>query len=470
MKSNYYPRDMKHYPFKGQLVSLILLTLFAILIISGCMTANLFEAAGKGKISDAWKHLKDGADINGRAPNSATPLIEAAYNGETEMVRFLLDQGADPEIANKKGVTPLLWAVDKNHLKTARLLLERGANPDCKSHIGLTPLIHAANAGRYDTVKLLLEFNADADIPNNYGLTPLFWAAQKGYTKIAEILIKHGADSDIRTTDGTTAAFAAVSNKNKKIITLLLESGADFSISSHKGITPLEIARKKKLGENLVRQIESNSRQRENNARIAWDNAVLEGTPESIKQFMTSYPNSRYFNEAKKKHEELIRLRKEKLEAEIYRKARPLSAEEIKKLLLAVKDECNPFEIDGLITGESNRQDQYQYKYSTPFPGGLTFHQYKKDLSLSGQKFSVTAYLSEIDSQIVKIIISRSRGDILFSEFVEGKTGKDVLLILDPLRTEIRELNDFRRMIINSDNIWKGEYLNDGSGNWRKSK
>jgi ankyrin repeat protein len=59
-----------------------------------------------------------------------TPLMFAAYHGQTFIVRMLLRAGADVNMLNGHKGTALICAVRENHLGIVRLLLEAGA--DCR--------------------------------------------------------------------------------------------------------------------------------------------------------------------------------------------------------------------------------------------------------------------------------------------------------------------------------------------------
>jgi len=49
--------------------------------------------------------LQHGADINARAPNLNTPLMQAARHGDEESVRLLLSRGADKTLLNDQGMS-----------------------------------------------------------------------------------------------------------------------------------------------------------------------------------------------------------------------------------------------------------------------------------------------------------------------------------------------------------------------------
>jgi ankyrin repeat protein len=66
--------------------------------------------------------------IDGRGDQ---PILHAARNGDTEVVRLLVEHGADVNFANDRGHTVLYCAGGHGHLDTLRLLLDHGA--DCEA-------------------------------------------------------------------------------------------------------------------------------------------------------------------------------------------------------------------------------------------------------------------------------------------------------------------------------------------------
>ena len=60
-----------------------------------------------GQIEAALALIQDGADVNSRNNDGATPLITAAFLCRTEIVQALLDHGADKNARNNAGATAL---------------------------------------------------------------------------------------------------------------------------------------------------------------------------------------------------------------------------------------------------------------------------------------------------------------------------------------------------------------------------
>ena len=186
----------------------------------------------------AWAGMNDAdlvAPAEGRreserseSSSASTPLLEAAFNSNTEMIKALLDAGADPNAAGADGQTPLMlvargtptwprrsccstrarmrrptesqrqqtalmWAAANSQGPMMReLLVERGADLDAKTATdlmtplvsaepraqprspgGMTALMFASREGCLDCVKAMVEKGASIDLPDPEGVTPL---------------------------------------------------------------------------------------------------------------------------------------------------------------------------------------------------------------------------------------------------------------------------------------------------------
>ena len=72
--------------------------------------------------------LTAGADINARDQHGQTALMNAATNGQAEVVRLLADRGADLNHRAKYGLTAVMLAVVRGHADVVRILVEAGAD------------------------------------------------------------------------------------------------------------------------------------------------------------------------------------------------------------------------------------------------------------------------------------------------------------------------------------------------------
>ncbi len=75
--------------------------------------------------------LEKGANINDKPYRDTidqTPLIIAAFNGCTDIVRMLLDAGADIHHRNDQGENALISAAQEGNIDVVKVLLEAGAD------------------------------------------------------------------------------------------------------------------------------------------------------------------------------------------------------------------------------------------------------------------------------------------------------------------------------------------------------
>jgi ankyrin repeat protein len=93
--------------------------------------------------------LSKGADLNGRNAYGFTPLMAAAFWGETELAKHFIENGADLNtqvklhprghvFENFVGFTALMFAIKQNRFDIARLLIENGADTKITSTSGET--------------------------------------------------------------------------------------------------------------------------------------------------------------------------------------------------------------------------------------------------------------------------------------------------------------------------------------------
>ena len=166
-------------------------------LIWACMTSS------DEKCREIAKLLIDkGADVNIKANNGSTALIEAAANSH-EVFKLLLEKGLDINTKRNDGSGAFYQCMlgmiyyDYDHIKLAEFLLKNGANvdeaPAAGGAKGYTPLIYAARANKPDIAKFLIENNANVNAKNARDQTPLSLAEKAGYTEMVQLLKNNGA-------------------------------------------------------------------------------------------------------------------------------------------------------------------------------------------------------------------------------------------------------------------------------------
>ena len=172
------------------------------------------------------------ASIDEKGSDGATPLIWAASQGHTDVVKILLNKGANPLIEDDHGKTALVHALLKNHLQSAQLLYKGGADLNIN-------LLYAAKRGFPEMVSYLLKQGADHSWITEKQETPLILASLAKNHKCAEILLKQGADPDWTDQNSLSALNHAVMNGDLEMVNLLLVHSADPNSTGAQGNTSL---------------------------------------------------------------------------------------------------------------------------------------------------------------------------------------------------------------------------------------
>ena len=79
------------------------------------IAAKLSNELNMGHIEEVERLLEQGADINCKDALGNTPLMEAAYTGQPDMVRLLIKAGADAAARNIFGRTARRLAEEIGH-------------------------------------------------------------------------------------------------------------------------------------------------------------------------------------------------------------------------------------------------------------------------------------------------------------------------------------------------------------------
>ncbi|MEK7953639.1 ankyrin repeat domain-containing protein [Luteolibacter soli] len=132
------------------------------------------DAARQGDTEMLRPMLEAGMPVELKDSKGNTLLMLAAYHGNTEAVELLLEHQAEADARNDRGQTPLAGVAFKGHLSVARILLAAGANPLADQGGGKTPAVFAAMFGHPDMVTLLEKSSG----PSARLKIPLGWLAR----------------------------------------------------------------------------------------------------------------------------------------------------------------------------------------------------------------------------------------------------------------------------------------------------
>ncbi len=169
------------------------------------------------------------------APAGAAAFVEAAMNGNREVVRALLKDGADVNTTQADGMTALHWAAQKGDVELAKVLLYASANLKATTRIGgYTPLLIASKNGDAPMIDTLTQAGADSNAPTINGTTPLMLAAAAGKPAAVTALIDHGAIVNAKeSVKGETALTFAAAFGRADVIRVLTAHGADVKMTTN---------------------------------------------------------------------------------------------------------------------------------------------------------------------------------------------------------------------------------------------
>jgi ankyrin repeat protein len=175
-----------------------------------------------------------------------TPLVNAVFRDDLEMVSYLVDVGVD---INKPcnqhvivpGTFPLFIATTHGHLRSFNLLLDCGANPQQQHTFLHSTAMHEACAQACMPIVIeLARRGLDVNQRNRNGLTPLQLAIQAGSLDITRFLVEEaGAKVLMKTASGTakTALHYAIELRSTPITGYLLGHRQDFDFGCLRDLT-----------------------------------------------------------------------------------------------------------------------------------------------------------------------------------------------------------------------------------------
>ncbi|MDE1153043.1 MAG: ankyrin repeat domain-containing protein [Micavibrio sp.] len=208
---------------------------------------TLLRAAEFNKIPDMQAALKDGANIDARAPNTGdTALIIAVREGHTAAADFILLQKPDLSPVNSFKQTALhVLLREAGEAAIAVRLVKSGAPLDGQDMHGNTPALWAARNGFPEVIEALMEKKADLTIRGQGEQTPLMQATETNRANIVKIMLTDpaAAGMDLADSNGMTGLMKATLLGNKAIVTAFLAADANFELKNNDGEKAIDIAR-----------------------------------------------------------------------------------------------------------------------------------------------------------------------------------------------------------------------------------
>lgn len=226
--------------------------------ISGKGRCNSVLSLQAGKQPGRWIRQMMGLwDVKGvglkdfrRPPRD---LVQAASQGDIEVVARLLGTGVPPDVHDDEGWPALARAAQLGRPGVVSLLLQAGAEPEMGGDAGVPPIAAAAANGQDSCVRLLWESGAHVDSPGPGGVAPLMMAAARGFEDTVRLLVELGAEVEARNIDGQTALMYAAASLCPRTCAALLELGADPDAQDDRGDSALHYVLKQRYLPNAYR-------------------------------------------------------------------------------------------------------------------------------------------------------------------------------------------------------------------------
>ena len=165
---------------------------------SGMTALRHVAWTGKNQVAVAKRLVAAKADVNLKADDDWTPLIQAMYADPAVAVplgQVLLQAGADAGVVNNEGNTALTLAAERELVALIPALVKGGADVNERGRDG-TALCVAAEKGKTEVAKALLDAGADPNLGDRNNQTPLMKAAQRDHVDVVVLLLARCARTD----------------------------------------------------------------------------------------------------------------------------------------------------------------------------------------------------------------------------------------------------------------------------------
>ncbi|XP_066023852.1 putative ankyrin repeat protein RF_0381 isoform X2 [Pocillopora verrucosa] len=186
--------------------------------------------------------LPPGFSVDSRNATGRTPLMNAALNGNVQVVKSVIKRGADPSLMDNRGWNTLHCAAMGGDTDIISLIHTHLPNIESKTGEGDTPLMVAALAGKLHAVKWFLEKGATVACEDKTGRNALHHAAQGGDTDIISLIHTHLPNIESKTGEGDTPLMVAALAGKFHAVKWFLEKGAIVACESNEGWNTLHCA------------------------------------------------------------------------------------------------------------------------------------------------------------------------------------------------------------------------------------
>ncbi|CZR70190.1 uncharacterized protein PAC_20091 [Phialocephala subalpina] len=225
----------------------------------------LAHASAIGNIGIARDLLYYGANIENQYVTAdnlegvrfkyTTPLIEAAINGDRQMIEYLLESGAEIDNYDFTGRTALATAARHANLEVVNLLIQKGASTNLETklpnYISIASLaVEAVKGGSHEILEVILKNGVDLN-QSAQRRNPLVVAIKSKEPAMVKMLIENGANVNGEERSRRELGWpsiplcTAIRTDQVDVVDILLAHGADIYCQAGWGLsqtTPLQIA------------------------------------------------------------------------------------------------------------------------------------------------------------------------------------------------------------------------------------
>ena len=99
---------------------------------------DILEACSRGEAGEVLRFIRTLVNVNKKDIYGRTLIHQAAFYGQTHIVKLLLDHGANIHEKNNDGETPIHRAAGEGHTDTVKCLISAGAEPYIADNNGQT--------------------------------------------------------------------------------------------------------------------------------------------------------------------------------------------------------------------------------------------------------------------------------------------------------------------------------------------
>ncbi|MFZ5988966.1 MAG: ankyrin repeat domain-containing protein [Bacillota bacterium] len=207
-------------------LAVLIVSLFAVIsaVIYTNFLTGLIDSARAGNV----KRLEVQLSRNKVKEKTYKALNQAIAYNRAKAVKVILNHIENPDYT-ANSYSPLVNAARQGNREIVKMLIDKGAKVYVSDNSPGSPLYHAVMYGRRDVVKLLLDNGADPnlnEIPIILGI-PQY---EDNLAEIARLLVLKGADP--KGNLGKNAVEIAVLKKDYELLDMLIEKGAGVHLSA----------------------------------------------------------------------------------------------------------------------------------------------------------------------------------------------------------------------------------------------